>query len=168
MSLARARELAVLSLLAAHPAHGYEIAKAVSTGPLALLGLSRAAVYAILDRFRARGWVEERLESSGGYPERAVLSLTDTARLALDAQIASLGTDRLPPTLPLIALTMSIDAGADLPPGSLKSQISARKQYLDGFPVDPEHEGSATQRLARRVLEAEIAILEELCASADP
>lgn len=162
MSLARARELAVLSLLAAHPAHGYEIAKAVSTGPLAMLGLSRAAVYAILDRFRTRGWVAEHPEPAGAYPERSVLSLTDTARAALDTQIAGLGKDPLPATLPLIAATMCLDAGTTLSPGALESLIRHRQQALDGWPADGAHQTSATGRLARRIVETELAVLREL------
>ncbi len=162
MSHARARELAVLSLLAAHPAHGYEIAKAVSTGPLALLGLSRAAVYAILDRFRARDWVEEHAEPGGAYPDRTVLSLTEAARRALDDEIAALGTLPLPATVPLVALTMCLDSGAALPPGALDRLIAARESMLAGWPADATHAASATQRLARRVIEAELAVLREL------
>ena len=162
MSVARARELAVLTLLAAHPAHGYEIAKAVSTGPLAHLGLTRPAVYAIVDRFRARGWVVDRTEAAGAYPDRAVLSLTDTGRAALDTQTRALGDNPMPPTLPVIALTMCLDSGAALSPGTLEAFVQHRQQALEGWPADPAHAGSATQRLARRVVEAELAVLKEL------
>ena len=162
MSLARARELAVLSLLAAHPAHGYQIAKAVARGPLAPLGLSRAAVYAILDRFRARGWVAEHPVPGGAYPDRTVLSLTDTAREALAAQIAGLGTDSMTATVPLIALTMCLDSGAELPPGALDRLIADRRRTLDRLPADAAHAASASGRLARRVIEAELSVLQEL------
>jgi DNA-binding PadR family transcriptional regulator len=163
MSLARARELAVLSLLAAHPAHGYEIAKAVASGPLAPLGLSRAAVYAILDRFRTRGWVEEHPEPGGAYPDRTVLSLTDAARAALEQQIAAIGTDPLPTTVPLIAVAMCLDSGADLPAGALDALVADRERALARLPADAAHATSATGRLARRVIEAELSILREFC-----
>lgn len=166
MSLARAREAAVLSLLSAHPAHGYEIAKAVSSGPLAALGLSRPAVYAILERFRSRGWVEDHPEAGQSYPDRTVLSLTDAGRAALADLIARLGSAPLPATVPLIALTMSLDGGAALPDGSLDRLIVARRRQLESWPDDPAHAASASQRLARRVVEAEIALLEELRAAA--
>lgn len=161
MSLARAREFAVLSLLAVHPAHGYEIAKAVSTGPLAALGLSRAAVYAILDRFRARGWVEEQAEPGGAYPDRTVLSLTDAARQGFEDQLAALGTLDMPATLPLVALTMYVDGGGHLPPGVLDRQIAARTQALAAG-ADAAHAASATADLWQRVVEAELSVLRAL------
>ena len=168
MSIARARELAVLSLLAAHPAHGYEIAKAVSTGPLALLGLSRAAVYSILDRFRARDWVQEHPEPGGAYPDRTVLSLTDAARRALDDEIAALGSQSLPLTVPLIAVTLCLDSGARLPPGALDRLIADRTRTLAAWSRDQAHAASASQRLARKVAEAELSVLEELRAEVEP
>ncbi|MCB1330490.1 MAG: helix-turn-helix transcriptional regulator [Maritimibacter sp.] len=166
MSLARAREFAVLSLLAAHPAHGYEIAKAVSAGPLAALGLSRAAVYAILDRFRTRGWVAEQAEPGGAYPDRTVLSLTDTGRRGFEDQIATLGTLEMPATIPLVALTMYVDSGGTLPPGVLDRQIAERRAALGAAlgagGKDDAHAHSVTARLWRRVLEAELSVLADL------
>lgn len=162
MSTARARELAVLSLLAAHPAHGYEIAKAVSTGPLAALGLSRPAVYAILERFRARGWVDEHPEPGESFPDRNVLSLTPAGRAAHRARLADLGSDALAATVPLVAVTMSLDAGAALTPAQIDRLIAARRRAIAGFPTDAAHAASATQRLARRVLETELTLLEEI------
>ncbi len=162
MNLARARELAVLSLLAAHPAHGYEIAKAVSTGPLALLGLSRPAVYAILDRFRGRGWVEDHPEAGDSYPDRSVLSLTEMGRSAYAKRLGALGADRFAPTVPLIAVAMCLDSGAKATPGALDRLIEERRRDLDAWPSDPAHAASATARLARRMAEAELDVLEEL------
>lgn len=162
MSLARAREFAVLSLLAAHPAHGYEIAKAVSTGPLAALGLSRAAVYAILDRFRARGWVEEQAEPGSTYPDRTVLSLTEAARRGFDDQVAALATLDMPVTIPLVALTMYVDGGGQLPPGVLDRQIADRTRALKAGADDAAHAGSATADLWQRVVEAELSVLRGL------
>lgn len=162
MSLARAREFAVLTLLAAHPAHGYEIAKAVSSGPLALLGLSRAAVYAILDRFRDRGWVEERAEPGGAYPDRTVLSLTPTARAALAGEAAALGAGPLPATVPLAALTMFVDSGGGVDRTALDAMISRRAEALATRAKDDGHAGSATAKLWQRTLEAELSVLREL------
>lgn len=162
MSLARAREFAVLSLLAVHPAHGYEIAKAVSSGPLAALGLSRPAVYAIIDRFRARGWVEERAEAGGAYPDRTVLSLTDPARQALEQALDAFGREPLASTIPLVALTMHVDSGGRLPPGVLDEQIGARRAALAAWSGDAAHAPSATLRLWQRVVDAELSVLQEL------
>lgn len=162
MSTTRARELAVLSLLAAHPAHGYAIAKAVSTGPLASLGLTRAAVYAILDRFRTRGWVEERPEPGQTYPDRTVLSLTDAARDELTRRLARVGEAPLAATLPLMAVMMAHDMGAALATDAAERLIAAREAALAGFAKDEAHAASASQRLARRVLEAELASLRDL------
>lgn len=162
MSTARARELAVLSLLAAHPAHGYEIAKAVSSGPLAGLGLTRPAVYKILDRFRGHGWVAEQPEPGTSYPDRTVLSLTAAGLAAQRALIAGIGDDGFATTLPLVAVTMCLDAGTPLPRAAFDRLIAARRQTLAAFPDDPAHAASATQRLARSMLETEIAVLEAL------
>ncbi len=162
MSVARARELAVLSLLAAHPAHGYEIARAMASGPLALLGLSRPAVYAILERFRTRGWVDEHEEAGGPYPDRMVLSLTPAAREALDKALAGLTQAPLAPTAPLLALTLALDSGHSLPDGALDGLIAARHAQIASWPDDPAHTESATGRLARRLVEAELSFLEEL------
>jgi DNA-binding PadR family transcriptional regulator len=162
MSTARARELAVMSLLAAHPAHGYEIAKAVSSGPLVALGLTRAAVYAILDRFRARGWVEERPEPGESYPDRTVLSLTDAARGELATRLARLGEDPLPATLPLMVVMMARDMGADLPADAVTRLIAAREAALAELGADAAHGDSASARLARRLLKAELDSLRDL------
>lgn len=160
MSTAKARELAVLSVLNAHAAHGYQIAKAFETSALALLGLRRAAVYAVLDRFKARGWVYEQAEAGSAYPDRQVIHLTDAGRAALESQVGKLDGLATPMAVPLMAVMMCIDAGMLVPADVLRQMIAERQAQLRSWGQD--HAATATDRLGQRLLGAELATLEEL------
>lgn len=161
MTLAKARELAVLSLLRAHPAHGYDMSRALASGPMAMLGLSRPAVYAILDRFLDRGWVAGETRPSGNRPDKTVMSLTDAGRDALDTLLAE--TSTLPqPVVPLMALFLAIDAGHPPEADRLAALLEDRRATLASLEADTDHAEAATMRLAKRLLSAEIASLEEL------
>ena len=161
MTLAKARELAVLSVLSAHPAHGYDISRAVASGPLSLLGLSRPAVYAILDRFTARGWVTGNKQPSGSRPEKTVMQLTDKGVAALDAFLTD--ADKMSaPVVPMMAVFLAMDAGQPVPPAQLAELLAERRAALASLETDSEHAATATTRLARRLLSAEIVSLEEM------
>ena len=66
-------------------------------------------------------------------------------------------------TVPLIAVAMCLDSGADLPAGALDALVADRERALARLPADAAHATSATGRLARRVIEAELSILREFC-----
>ncbi|PWG18459.1 PadR family transcriptional regulator [Salibaculum griseiflavum] len=161
MTLAKARELAVLSVLSAHPAHGYDISRAVASGPLSLLGLSRPAVYAILDRFTARGWVTGDAQPSGNRPEKTVMHLTDAGRAALNEALGDAGK-LAPPVIPLMAILLAQDAGNAVPEHALTAVLDDRRKTLAELEADTDHAATATTRLAQRLLAAEISTLEEL------
>ena len=159
MSLTKARELAVLSVLNAHPVHGYQVAAAFEKGPLQLLGLKRAAVYGILSRFSERGWITEKEEAGGPYPDRRVNFVTDLGREAMHGLAAQGGGLSLSP---LMALMLLHDSGVDITTLA-RSQHSLRLRVLAGQTEDNhDHEDTASHRLALATLNAEIEVLEHL------
>ena len=162
MTLARARELAILSILKAHPAHGYDISRAVSAGPLVLLGLSRPAVYAILDRFERRGWIVGETTGSGSYPDKTVMSLTEDGHAAQEAALDAVSDPPGPPIAPLMAILMAHDAGASLSPAIITRLIEARRATLSDLLEDTAHHEAATARLAQGLIEAELSVLTAL------
>lgn len=162
MTLARARELAILSLLKAHPAHGYDIFRAVAGGPLSLLGLSRPAVYAILDRFEKRGWIIGEKTGSGSYPDKTVMSLTKDGHAAQVAALDAVSDPPGPPVAPLIAVLLAQDAGASLPAALITRMIEDRRAGLAELREDAAHAETATARLAIGLIEAELLVLESL------
>lgn len=162
MSVARARELAVLTVLAAHPAHGYDLARAFGSGPLTLLGLGRAAIYAILDRLQARDWVDMHEQEGGRYPDRRVFALTEAGHAACEDLRRTVAAGAQLPTLPLLALAMSQDTGTPLSPREIAGLVEARRVVIEQARADNDHAESASLRLASAVLEAEIALLNAL------
>lgn len=159
MSLTAARELAVLSVLIAHPAHGYQVAAAFEEGPLQLLGLKRAAVYAILSRFSDRGWINEEDEAGGPYPDRRVSYVTELGRDAIDELADRSGG--LSQT-PIMALMLLHDSGVDVIKPALVQHALRRKVLAKLLDADSTHANSASHRLALAMTEAEIAHLEHL------
>lgn len=159
MSLAPARELAVLSILLAHPAHGYQIAAAFEKGPFQLLGIKRSAVYAILKRFAARGWIVELEEKGSTFPDRRVSHITEAGRVAASEMISEAGGL---PQSPLMVLMLLHDSGQDVAP-QLTTQLELRRGLLDNLTdAGDEHSNSATRRLAQAVVRSEIETIEQI------
>jgi DNA-binding PadR family transcriptional regulator len=75
-------ELAVLSLLAEKPKHGYQIEQTIiSRGMREWTEIGFSSIYYILEKLRSRGCVESRLEPAEGKgPSRQVFSLTASGR----------------------------------------------------------------------------------------
>ena len=82
-------ELAVLSLLAEKPMHGYQIEQTIaSRGMREWTEIGFSSIYYILEKLRSRGCVESNLEPAEGKgPSRQVFSLTSMG-LALFRQTA--------------------------------------------------------------------------------
>lgn len=159
MSLMKARELAVLSVLNAHPVHGYQVAAAFEKGPLQLLGLKRAAVYGILARFVERGWTVEKAEKGSSYPDRRVNYITDLGRAGL-RDLASQGGGLS--SSPLMALMLLHDSGVDVTQIA-RSQLSIRRQFLEELlEADSDHMDTASHQLAIAITKAEGEVLEQL------
>jgi DNA-binding PadR family transcriptional regulator len=75
-------ELAVLSLLAEQPMHGYQIEQTIELrGMREWTEIGFSSIYYILEKLRTRGCVESRLEPAKGKgPSRQVFSLSPAGR----------------------------------------------------------------------------------------
>ena len=162
MSITKAKELAVLSVLSAHDMHGYGISTSFGDTIAPLLGLKRPALYAMLERFRKLGWIEGRPESGSPYPDREVFSLTETGRQAVVDLGAELAKQPNLPISPLLAVLMGHDAsGISLDTSTLRRE---REQALSSLQTlsGADHEQSRMLTLAQRLLETELEILREI------
>ena len=159
MSLTASRELAVLTLLSAHPAHGYQIASAFENGPFKLLGLGRSAVYAILSRFLKRGWIIEVEEPSESYPDRRICHITDQGRNEIVSLTQSAGGFGL---APLFSLAMLTDSGHDVS-RSLQKEADIRKAFLKQLDkADATHAQTFSHQLAVGIIRTELELLEKV------
>jgi len=165
MSIAKHRELLVLSIVRSHELHGYALAEAVEQGLGRSLGLKRPNVYAILARFVERGWVHTRSDHEGPHPERQICVITAAGQRAYPPLLrACIGANDAP-LVPIIVLLAHLD---DLPAAEqqavlvkLRGQRRAEIEQLDAL---PEHEGSAGTALAlmRAHLHADVQAIEGL------
>lgn len=158
MSLTASRELAVLAILSAHPAHGYQIASAFESGPFKLLGLGRSAVYAILSRFEKRGWIIEVEEHSETYPDRRVCHITEKGRGEIAALTQAAGGVGL---APLMTLFMLADSGHDVSE-PLKQEQDLRQAYLKQLgKTDAQHASTLSHLLAIGVIQTELELIQK-------
>lgn len=77
-------ELAILSLIAEQPRHGYEIEQILEErGMRDWTEVGFSSIYFLLRKLAGKGWVESRTEKSAGRgPGRRVFSITSTGRQA--------------------------------------------------------------------------------------
>lgn len=155
MSLIKAREVAVFAVLRSHKIHGYAVASFFTTGPLRLLGLSRAATYAIIERFRKRGWVTGTRHAGDAYPDREILDL-DAPEAEFSDLIQTLVTQDTLPTAPLMAVALLLDAGVPVGATVIDQQIREREKILARWAKDHDHAETLTMTLAVGYLRAEI------------
>lgn len=81
-------ELALLSLIAETPRHGYGLTRVIDErGMREWVDLGRSSVYHVLHRLEADGMIEGRSDDAGGGPSRTVFHATDAGRAALRAGI---------------------------------------------------------------------------------
>ena len=76
-------ELAVLSVLAEAPLHGYEIAKRIREDTGGLIAFDVAALYPVLYSMETRGWVDGYWEESGSGRRRRCYRLTSEGKKRL-------------------------------------------------------------------------------------
>ncbi len=81
-------EPALLGFLRSGPVHGYELYKRVTVelAPVWHLGLSQ--MYAILNEYAERGWIQTHVEAQGLRPSKKILELTPAGREAFDSWMA--------------------------------------------------------------------------------
>ena len=84
-------ELAVMSLLAEKPMHGYQIEQIIEErGMREWTNIGFSSIYYILEKLRKIGWLENVLESGEGKgPARQIFSLTNTGRDAWERAVIS-------------------------------------------------------------------------------
>ncbi len=83
-------EYALLGLLAARPAHGYELFKRIKDLP-ALEGIwfvKQANLYALLEKLESRGLIASREVEAGGYPPRREYALTSAGAQTLQVWLS--------------------------------------------------------------------------------
>jgi transcriptional regulator len=76
-------ELAILSVLAEGPLHGYQIAKRIERQTRGVLSFNLASLYPLLYRMEKRGWVKGTWEDPPGGRRRRYYRLTPAGRRRL-------------------------------------------------------------------------------------
>jgi PadR family transcriptional regulator PadR len=76
-------ELAVLTLLARHPLHGYEIAKEIEEHTGGVLRFDMASLYPMLYRFERNAWVKAEWQTLANGRRRRCYRLTPLGRKQL-------------------------------------------------------------------------------------
>jgi len=76
-------ELAILSVLAERPLHGYEIARRIESRTHGALRFTLASVYPLLYRMESRGWVRSFWEETPAGSARRYYRLTAAGRKKL-------------------------------------------------------------------------------------
>ena len=164
MSLTALKELTVLSLVRAHPSHGYAIAEVLESGVGFTVGLNKSTVYATLRRFAERGWTETRVVEDERFPNREVHSLTETGELAFGDLLATC-TAPTQALMPLVASLLFLDSlDAPVRRIALENMREHRGNRLGQLENFPTHDGSAgvALKLARDQLRLELATIDGL------
>lgn len=76
-------EIAILSVLAVHAAHGYEIAKRIEQRTGGVLRFDMASLYPMLYRLEKRGWIKGTWETVANGRRRRCYTLTPVGRKKL-------------------------------------------------------------------------------------
>ena len=76
-------ELAILSVLAERPLHGYEIAKRIERQTQGALRFNLASLYPVLYRMERRGWLKAAWEEPAGGRRRRYYRLEDAGKRRL-------------------------------------------------------------------------------------
>lgn len=116
-----------LGILSERPASGYDIARLVRSGELALIAQSgQASIYAALKRLEQRALVSSSKHFSEGKPARTVYEITAEGREALLAEAAGALPDEKCHS-PFLLLLYFAEA---FPEAVVRKHIHARRQRL--------------------------------------
>ncbi|MGC9395815.1 MAG: PadR family transcriptional regulator [Anaerolineae bacterium] len=125
-------ELALLTLLAERPHHGYELEHVIEARGMrewAEIGFS--SIYYLLKKLEGEGWIESRLEEAGRGPARKVYAVTPAGREQLQAAIVeALSTPQrcYPPLLLGIASLPAVPAAEAA--AALRQYVAALDERL--------------------------------------
>jgi len=118
-------ELALLTLLAEQPYHGYELEHVIEArGMREWTEIGFSSIYYLLKKLEGEGWIESRLEEAGRGPARKIYSITESGREQLrSAILEALSTSQrcYPPLLLGIA---------NLPEVPAAEAVAALRQYV--------------------------------------
>ncbi len=165
MSLTSHKELLVLSTLRAHPLHGYALVEALEGGLGWTVGLTRSTVYAILQRFVERGWIDGEAVRDKRYPEREVYRVTPCGEHAHRDLLRRCIDSLTEGTHPVAALLAQLDEVEEAEQRrAVAAMVADRRRRLEALEAFPDHEGMAGRALAllRRQVRAEIETLDEV------
>lgn len=127
-------ELALLSLLAEQPYHGYELEHVIeSRGMREWTEIGFSSIYYLLKKLEGDGWIESRLEEGGRGPARKVYAITPGGREQLRAAILeSLSTPQRCSTPLLLGI-------ANLPGVPATEAAAALRQYVAALEAQLAH-----------------------------
>jgi DNA-binding PadR family transcriptional regulator len=165
VSVARQRELLVLSTLHAHPMHGYALAEVVEAGLGPAVGLTRATIYAILKRFEERGWIAGEVDRDGGRPPRSVFHVTPDGEAALPGLVAACARERHGTPAPLALFVAHLDGlPVDERRACVARHLADREERLRELDAAADHPGNlgVALRLMRGQVALEIETLRSL------
>jgi DNA-binding PadR family transcriptional regulator len=127
-------ELALLSLLAEQPYHGYELEHVIeSRGMREWTEIGFSSIYYLLKKLEGDGWIESRLEEAGRGPARKVYSITEGGREQLRAAILEALT------APQRCYTPLLLGIANLPAVSAAEAAAALRQYVTALDAQLAH-----------------------------
>jgi DNA-binding PadR family transcriptional regulator len=89
-------EYAVLGLVGAGEASGYDLARSASRGIAYIWAPSRSQIYKVLPRLEAAGYVSRRDVAQDGRPDKALWRITRSGRAALRAWLDVIEDDPSP------------------------------------------------------------------------
>lgn len=165
MSLTPLKELMILGLVRAHPAHGYALAEALDHGLGPTVGLTRPTIYAALKRFVDRGWVRGVVAREGNMPPRETFELTAAGQdgyAHLLGQVAQGDPGELHPLVAMLAHCDDLDGPTrQATLLRLRATRAARLAQLEAFPEHPGGAGAALGLLQDH-LRLEIQTLDRL------
>ncbi len=128
-------ELAILSLIAERPCHGYEIEQIIEErGMREWTEVGFSSIYYLLKKLEQSGWIESRLESAAGRgPARRVYSITASGRKAWkEAALKALAE----PQRCFTPFQLGLSNLAALPPAEA---LAALRQYQVGLEERMQH-----------------------------
>ena len=127
-------ELALLSLLAEQPYHGYELEHVItSRGMREWTEIGFSSIYYLLKKLEGDGMIESRLEEGGRGPARKVYAITPAGRAQLRAAILEALTT------PQRCYTPLLLGIANLPAVSAAEAVTALRQYVTALEAQLAH-----------------------------
>lgn len=127
-------ELAILSLIAEQPRHGYEIEQVIEArGMREWTEIGFSSIYYLLKKLEGQGLVEGQLEQAGRGPARKVYHITPAGREAYHTALLESLTTPQPRYTPLML------AVGNLPVLSKDEALQALQQYHDSLVEREKH-----------------------------